>query len=911
MNRPTPLPGRPRGDYGREQAERDRQLNEEATRSQDDNREKFDIMLHDNSVDGLGTGRDVVCGGGAAPDPADQETWHWNLSVNDPTQRDEYALDSLRVMTGHSLCVVCKDTLNYYCHYIDERNNLTTQWDSDVAFPMKNSVLHHGSLWPLHVFANIVEPYCIICADIWDKIDATYPNLIKDFYFNYQIECCWPRRPSRTEEHKMWFLMVNPSKEKDPLWNWQPVLRLSLWPKAQFGHHFEHQQHNIQTRGPWDVCADDNTNDAMSTRSLALDWLARCQENANGQHTLCNAQGEFVPTRLLDVRKALQTGRVCLTLTEALDSCEYVTLSHCWGSWGAEHNPVLLTNNLTARQTDGLAWDALPQTFQDAFKVASWFGWDWLWIDSLCIIQDSEEDWKRQATMMDKVYQNSQINISADSRAGCFSPRDEDDIKPLELSSGEDGPWQVTTDNSFAWMKSATSLSRAWIHRERQLSRRILHFTDQELVWECCGLGNTGFASETMPGGAPFERVFGGDVKFQIKLSEAGGSGDKDRLDRIYQLWNSTCEGLSKKSVTFATDLPIILSSLAKEVHRMIPDDEYVCGLWKSTLPESLNWWTPHSRPDDLVFVAPSWSWLNVAVPVHMATHNQAQHNLPVAEVLDAVVDLDSDPYGAVTKGDLHMRGYLRRVHFYFIERSRFVLSVIEEENGEDRIRLIGPDWNQEDGQVCQLTIDGLIRLENQEHECYAFFTTIAERGQDLQSCTRNLSCLLLDAVDGRDNTYSRFGSINNLCDEFSFSLRYMVIGGAELGVSRQSYVPIDYRGPDAVEQPVTEQTIPSIWDLMARFIRRHRWGLMLWKKILEDEAKRLERGSGDVENGSKGDSQDGSKEEPEERPEDGSQHESEEEFTQIQSPASTDNDSSHSAVADSQAGFENPRQSS
>jgi hypothetical protein len=565
--------------------------------------------------------------------------------------------------------------------------------------------------------------------------------------------------------------------------------------------------------------------------------------------------------------------------------------------WGAQNNPVLLSDNLRSRQKEGLAWDALPQTFQDAFKIASWFGWDWLWIDSLCIIQDSTDDWKREAAMMDKVYQNSQVNISADSgedsRAGCFSRREKGDTTPLELSSAEGGPWQVTTENAFAWMQSATSLSRAWIHRERQLSRRILHFTDKEVVWECCGLGNSGFASETMPGGAPFKEVFGGDTKFQIQWSEAGDPGDKDRLDSIYRLWNTTCEGLSNKSVTYATDLPIILSSLAKEVHRMIPEDEYICGLWKSTLPQSLNWWTPDDRPDDIEFVAPSWSWLNVAVPVHMATHHKARNKLPVAEIISVDIECDSDPYGSVTKGELQMKGYLRRLHFHFVKDNRFILSVIEEGDGEDRLRLIGPDWNEKDGQMCQLTHDGIIRLDYQEHECYAFLTTLAETGQDLPSCERELSCLLLDAVDGKENVYKRIGSLNGVSDDYSFKLRYSVKEGGEAGLSRLLHIENDiaYQGPESADTTTVQRRVPDIWNLLAEFVRRYRWIAIAWEKTKEKEKEAWRKRQRERENRKAsqtgGESSEDAEGDSEKDSEESAAEEEEEESTGVYSPAS------------------------
>lgn len=60
-------------------------------------------------------------------------------------------------------------------------------------------------------------------------------------------------------------------------------------------------------------------------------------------------------------------------LLDLAEKIEYMTLSHCWGSWGAKANPVLTLSNLSSRQTDGIALSELPKTFRDAVEIASWF----------------------------------------------------------------------------------------------------------------------------------------------------------------------------------------------------------------------------------------------------------------------------------------------------------------------------------------------------------------------------------------------------------------------------------------------------------------------------------------------------------------------------------------------------------
>jgi hypothetical protein len=679
---------------------------------------------------------------------------------------------------------------------------------------MKNNVLHSDSLLALSTSATLAQ--CSICRQTWGKITQIYPDLDPNTYSDYKIECCWTAVNGMHKETKMWMVMYNPSVQKWPVHNYQHILRLGLWPKAHFGLHFDkdiNREKIVNTRGAWDECANNDTNDHADTRSLVLSWMARCIQNDHGQHDICNRKDEnYIPTRLLDVSHALEMGRVRLICPNEMpqmfaSKLQYATLSHCWGARGAKENAVLLTSNIESRQSDGLAWDMLPKTFQDAFKVASWLRIDWLWIDSLCIIQDSQSDWQKEVSMMDRVYMNAEVNISADSgensRAGCFVKRKDIDTTPLEFANPHiERAWIMTTEETFGWMNSAPSLSRAWIHRERQLSRRILHFTKKEVVWECCGRGKACFASETMPGGAPFEKVFNGETKFQIQCADLDvdfTKGEKrsqqERLDKLYKLWNSTCQDLSKKSITYASDLPIILSSLAREFHRMMPNDEYIAGHWRSTLIEALTWWVPDNEVGNNGDIAPTWSWLSVAGPVKLYEPGHQQHKRNVAEILAMDKKLDSsssDPYGQLTGGvALHVRGFVRRLHFHFTghQNNGIILSVVEKDtNGRDRLRTIGPDWNKDEGQVFRVSMDCPLSLPYQEFECYALFTTLDEWAQFRWDCRRELACLLLEkvAVDvdrGSEETgryYKRVGTLHTT-DTYSFKMRYQVAPDAEV----------------------------------------------------------------------------------------------------------------------------------
>jgi hypothetical protein len=77
--------------------------------------------------------------------------------------------------------------------------------------------------------------------------------------------------------------------------------------------------------------------------------------------------------------------------------------------------PLKLTNVTLHDFTKGLLLSSIPKTFRDAIEIARFCEFEYIWINSLCIIQDSKEDWEIESAVMGQVYKNSFCNISASS----------------------------------------------------------------------------------------------------------------------------------------------------------------------------------------------------------------------------------------------------------------------------------------------------------------------------------------------------------------------------------------------------------------------------------------------------------------------------------------------------------------
>jgi hypothetical protein len=132
---------------------------------------------------------------------------------------------------------------------------------------------------------------------------------------------------------------------------------------------------------------DDGSDKALSK---AKQWLQKCDTEHD---CVCTSDDSEMPTRVLAIEEAGLTVRV---VDEKSHRGRYSALSHCWGS----SHRITLTKATMASLTKGILIEDLPKTFRDACQVAKNFGIQYVWIDSLCIVQDDRNDWAREASKM-------------------------------------------------------------------------------------------------------------------------------------------------------------------------------------------------------------------------------------------------------------------------------------------------------------------------------------------------------------------------------------------------------------------------------------------------------------------------------------------------------------------------------
>lgn len=148
----------------------------------------------------------------------------------------------------------------------------------------------------------------------------------------------------------------------------------------------------------------------LSRECIAMmsEWVNTCKAT----HELCRIDhSPWLPSRLLEVG---QDGNVIrLVETRSYDvRGPYAALSHMWGDMSREPPLRTLVSNYEDMKA-GIASTNLPRNFQDAMTTAHFLGIQYVWIDSLCIIQDLSSDWEKEAATMHQVYKYAHLTIVA------------------------------------------------------------------------------------------------------------------------------------------------------------------------------------------------------------------------------------------------------------------------------------------------------------------------------------------------------------------------------------------------------------------------------------------------------------------------------------------------------------------
>jgi hypothetical protein len=325
--------------------------------------------------------------------------------------------------------------------------------------------------------------------------------------------------------------------------------------------------------------------------------------------------------------------------------------------------------NMAAHQK-AISLDDLCSTFRDAMVMTRKLGYRYIWIDSLCIIQDSPEDWNKEAASMATVYRNATLTLSAacatSGDTGLFQARKPwSGVRMVHNAPGQHPSSYLLAkrpDESFSdEVVDGPLNTRAWCLQERYLSPCIVHFSRTQLFWECQAAVWEESSTATLNA---LDR-FGGHLRdgFLKYLSTFDWKDSQmpvlrqDRADE-YSTWYWLVSNYTSRDITYANDKLPAISGLAS-VFASHRQDEYLAGLWARDLPIGLLWCAELGRslrrPDR--YRAPSWSW--AAWDGRISTNYSWDGTVKIENPVAVVRQEGVDPYGKVTAGSLRLRGHL------------------------------------------------------------------------------------------------------------------------------------------------------------------------------------------------------------------------------------------------------------
>ncbi|KAI0439927.1 hypothetical protein F4803DRAFT_567955 [Xylaria telfairii] len=340
---------------------------------------------------------------------------------------------------------------------------------------------------------------------------------------------------------------------------------------------------------------------------LLKEWIQVC----NSTHKTCDRfdteeTGEKsvstnMPTRLVDLGNPLR-----LADSSCIKPSPYVALSHCWGK---TETLCTTTKNITQFKKS-IDFSSLPKTFRDAIEVTRGIGIQYLWIDSLCIIQDDEDDWEYESTQMEQVFSFAYCTIGASSSKssieGFLHNRRPRSCVQLEVTGIGRLYVCQNIDNFNRDVEQGELNSRGWVLQERALSRRSIFYTTTQVYWEC----GAGVHCETLARLKNPKAALLGDARFPNSALEYYRGGRQMLVQFLYERY-------SRLAFTHSWDRPLAILGLQKRLAKAFKT-QGAYGLFTTYFARLLLWKRSGPRPMMRIeqrsaprHRAPTWSWFS------------------------------------------------------------------------------------------------------------------------------------------------------------------------------------------------------------------------------------------------------------------------------------------------------------
>jgi hypothetical protein len=408
--------------------------------------------------------------------------------------------------------------------------------------------------------------------------------------------------------------------------------------------------------------------------SMILKWIEWCPYHSKCDKPLMHP----LPSRVIDVGPSDGSQEPFLSITNGKEG-SWIALSHCWG------NTLPLRTTTATEKLHRRKITHLPPTFQDAVTITRALGIRFLWIDALCIIQDSQQDWAAESSKMGRIYEDAFLTLQVDaedSSVSLLGPRKPADVwlKVPFTKHSQACKGSLYLGSEATNVASSFVNSRAWTFQEFLLSPRTLALNASGFIWSC----RSDFALERMP--EPYDNWVYRAPQWSAKMDFWGpGLDERESGDPSFHYYLLVCEYMGR-DISFETDRLVAWSAIAREVGRRT-NWEYLAGLWKQDMHRGLLWSYEGYGQGFSNYVAPTWSWAsqtfldigkgNIApdrlpkvyggVFRYILSERDAKFDCSICKIeVDAVTD---DLYGQLRFGQLSVQGQWKRADVLCVHR--------------------------------------------------------------------------------------------------------------------------------------------------------------------------------------------------------------------------------------------------
>jgi len=424
---------------------------------------------------------------------------------------------------------------------------------------------------------------------------------------------------------------------------------------------------------------------------LASRWLNECLKH----HSMCTISTlptSPLPSRVLDVNSQLTPSKLALVSSKGRHG-PYLTLSHVWG----KIQIITTTKATLSQRLAGIELADLSRTFRHAVRFARAINVRYIWIDSLCIVQDDLKDWEAESQKMGEYYTNSLLTVAAvgssDGNGGLFLERNALEVTPCSMKMRFESNSACHTVRGF--LRFITSWDpalqvdgyhrpplwqRAWVLQERLLSSRMIMCSGLQMSWKC----RMGEASENCPEGEVKETHLSQEEaalwNVLIESHQEGVNGDQDKVSQwklgkqvekdellsLYDAWYDLVMLYGKCGLTKESDIFPAISGIASAIHKAT-GDRYLEGLWQNDTHRGLLWGVPDSaaaKPDLREYRAPSWSWASLrgTCTFHVRQISQARMKVEAKAEVSAP-EISTHTLPQIFRYKLEVRGKVKRAH--------------------------------------------------------------------------------------------------------------------------------------------------------------------------------------------------------------------------------------------------------